>query len=127
MKKVSYYIIGLLAIIFIGGNLYNSYIDSVYGPEEKKEIVLNASLTFDGSQFVIKNKDVFDYDNTTLKLNDDYELNVGTIASGTSYTVGIMQFSNSKDERFTFLKKPKELTLLCGSGSDMAVAKWTLK
>jgi len=59
-------------------------------------------------------------------LNDDYKLDVGTIGAGKTYTVGILQFSNSDDDRFTFAKKPKELMLSCTASGEITIARWEL-
>src|SRR5690606_28692300 len=63
--------------------------------------ILNANVSFDGSQFTIQNKDTFDYVNTTLRVNEDYEVQGQTLKAGETYTVGVMQFANEKGERFT--------------------------
>jgi hypothetical protein len=74
---------------------------------------LNASVSFDGKQFTIQNKDTFDYVNTTLKINSDYQLEGKRLAAGETYKVGILQFANDKGERFTFNLKPQTFHFSC--------------
>lgn len=127
MKKVLLIILGILIVILIAGNMYNSWLDKKYGIDDtKKNITLNSKLNFDGSLLMIKNNDTFDYDNVTLKINDDYELNVAKIPAGKYYNARVIDFSNSNSERFTYDKKPKELTLIFMYNGEYALAKWKL-
>jgi len=127
MKKVFWIIIAILIVILYSASKYNDYIVKKYGLEEPKSIVLNAKLSKTETLLIIKNNDVFDYDNVTLKLNDDYKLNVTKIPAGKYYNARIFDFSNSNSERFTFDKKPKELTLIFDYCGEYALAKWKLE
>ena len=128
MKKVFLIIVGIFIIVIYAGNKYNDYIDEKYGVEKQKEdLKLNTKLLFNGTLLTITNNDIFDYSNVKLKLNDDYELNTGTIQSGKSIAVSRLDFSNSKSERFTYDKKPKELLLSCTVSGEIALAKWKLE
>jgi len=131
MKKVLIFI-GIILFIILANNLinwYNSSIDAEYGITEKpkKEVKLNSKLKFDGLEFTITNLDNFDYENVVLILNDDYEYNADLIASGKTYSVGILQFSNDDDDRFTFNKKPKELKMTCKVYGEFAISAWKLE
>jgi hypothetical protein len=81
-------------------------------------IDLNASVVFTGTQFVIQNKDSFDYTNATLELNDDYTLQNVTIPSGNTFTVGILNFSDKKGNRFGIMMKPLKFTIWCDIDND---------
>jgi len=74
---------------------------------------LNASVSFTGTQFVIKNNDNFDYTNAKLEVNDDYVLKGYTIKAGETYTVGMMQFADDDGNRFDMMKKPQKFSIWC--------------
>jgi hypothetical protein len=66
---------------------------------------LNANVRFTGTQFVIENKDSFDWTNVTLEVNGStfssgYKLKVSRLEAGETYTVGAMQFAKSDGEKF---------------------------
>lgn len=80
-------------------------------------IDLKASVSFTGTQFVIKNQDTFDWRNVKLDLNpgtfsSGYVLNAGRMEAGETYTVGAMQFAKSDGEKFNpFSHKPQKLSI----------------
>jgi len=80
---------------------------------EKNYVDLNATVGFSGTQFVIKNNDIFDYTNAVMEINDKFMLKDCTIKSGETYTVGMMQFADSDGNRFDFMKKPQQFTIYC--------------
>lgn len=84
--------------------------------EEPRDI--KASVSFTGTQFVITNRESKDWVNVRFEINpgllsSGYTLKVRRIEAGTTYTVGALQFANSKGERFNpLLQKPKEFHIL---------------
>ncbi|MCK4751930.1 MAG: hypothetical protein KAS75_00685 [Planctomycetes bacterium] len=81
---------------------------------------LNASVEFTGSQFVIENKDSFDWTNVELKVNSDYVLKVRRMTAGEIYTVGAMQFAKSGGEKFNpFTHKALNFSIYCDTPSGM--------
>lgn len=85
---------------------------------EDTTVNLNAQVSFDGSQFVIVNKDNFDYRNVKLELNDKYILKGYTLRTGESYTVGMMQFADKDGNRFSIMQKPQKFTIWCDLAGD---------
>ena len=90
-------------------------------------IDLKASVVFNQRQFVISNRDSFDWTNVGLEINyglisSGYQLKVSRIAAGQTYTVGAMQFAKSDGTRFNPLTtKAQRLFISCdtpkGNGS----------
>jgi hypothetical protein len=74
---------------------------------------LKATVSFDGTQFVIKNNDNFDYNNAKLEINDKYVLEGYTLKAGQTYTVGMMQFADKDGNRFTMMQKPQRFYIRC--------------
>lgn len=78
-------------------------------------ISLNAKVSFDGSQFIITNQDSNDWKDVELQINpkiltSGYTYNTSIMKSGSTYTVGAMNFSNSDGKRFNpFEYKPQEI------------------
>lgn len=79
---------------------------------------IKASVSFDGAQFKITNRESRAWTNVRFEINpgilsSGYTLKVARIETGATYTVGAMQFANSKGERFNpFQQKPKEFHIL---------------
>lgn len=105
MKKVL--LLAIIAIFFWSCSCSNT-----------NSVDLKASIGFNGTQFVIQNTDSFDYVNAKLKVNDDYILDGVTIPAGKTYTVGMMQFSDDKGNRFDYMKKPKTFIISCKLDND---------
>jgi len=74
---------------------------------------LKATISFTGTQFVIKNNDNFNYPNATLKVNDKFVLKGYDLKSGETYTVGMMQFADDDGNRFNMMKKPQNFSISC--------------
>jgi len=106
-KKFTY----LLSVLAIGLFIFLAYGSDDDG--ESSTVDLNASVSFSGTQFVIKNKNTFDYKNAKLEVNGDYTLKGFDIKAGETYTVGIMQFADEKGNRFTLMQKPQKFTIWC--------------
>jgi len=79
---------------------------------------IKASVSFTGTQFVITNYEDHDWVNVRFELNpglisSGYTLKVRLIEAGTTYTVGAMQFANSKGERFNpYQMKPQKFNIV---------------
>lgn len=112
MKKRFTYILSVLAIGLFVFLAYGSDDDG-----ESSTVDLNASVSFTGTQFVIKNNDSFDYNNAKLELNGDYVLKGYNLKAGETYTVGMLQFADKKGNRFTALQKPQKFSIWCDLGS----------
>jgi len=110
-KRLNYF----LSVLTIGLFVFLAYSSSDDG--ESSTVDLNASVSFTGTQFVIKNNDNFDYLNAKLELNGDYKLTGYTLKAGETYTVGMMQFADKKGNRFTALQKPQKFSIWCDLSS----------
>ena len=88
---------------------------------------LNASISFTGTQFVIKNNDSFDYNNAKLEINGKYALNGYNLTAGETYTVGMLQFADDDGNRFNMMIKPQKFTISCdveGGKHGFCYAEW---
>ncbi len=74
---------------------------------------LNASVSFTGTQFVIKNNDSFNYNNAKLEINGKYVLKGYNLAAGETYKVGMLQFADDDGNRFNMMIKPQKFTIWC--------------
>ena len=110
-KKITYF----LSVLAIGLFIFLAYGSDDDG--ESSTVDLNASVSFTGTQFVIKNNDSFDYNNAKLELNGDYVLKGYNLKAGETYTVGMMQFADKKGNRFTALQKPQNFSIWCDLSS----------
>jgi len=87
--------------------------------EDNAQVDLNATIRFDGSQFIIVNNDSFDWLNVKFELNAEglksgYILTYPLIEAGMTYTVGAMQFAKPDGTRFNpFLMKPIGVFVSC--------------
>ena len=87
--------------------------------EESTQVDLNASIRFDGSQFIIANNDSFDWLDVEFELNSaglssGFTLTHPLIEAGATYTVGAMQFAKPDGTRFNpFLMKPQKMSVSC--------------
>jgi len=75
-------------------------------------IELDPSVVFTGTQFVITNNDPFDYTNTTLRVNDKYSYSAGTLEAGQTYSIGMMQFADSRGNRLLPTIKPLNFSVV---------------
>ncbi len=102
-------------------------------PPEPLYIDLNASVRFTGTQFIITNKDSFNWRNVELEINpgllkSGYKLNAGLMSAGETYTVGAMQFAKPDGTRFNPLSiKPQSISISCDTpkGKGFYSGKWT--
>lgn len=102
------------------------------GGSSSSTVDLNASVRFSGTQFIIQNKDSFDWTNVKLEVNartfsSGYVLKSGIMAAGETYTVGAMQFAKSDGEKFNpFTHKPLNLSIWCDTprGKGFYYGSW---
>lgn len=95
-------------------------------------IDLNASVRFSGTQFIIQNKDSFDWTNVKLEVNSKtfssgYILKSGRMTAGETYTVGALQFAKSDGEKFNpFTHKPLNFSIWCDTpkGKGFYYGSW---
>jgi len=93
---------------------------------------LNASVSFNGKQFIIKNADSYDWSNVRLEVNGGiisggYQLRQDLMKAGETYTVGAMQFADSDGKRFNpFQMKAQKfrITASVPGGSGYYIAEW---
>jgi hypothetical protein len=90
---------------------------------DTKKLTLRAYAGFNGNQFVIQNKDSFDWTNVTMTVypgslyGDSYELHIELLKVGEQYRVGAMQFTNDEGLRFNaFTHKPREFYISSREG-----------
>jgi len=82
-------------------------------------IDLKTAVEFDGSQFIIKNRDSFNWTNVKLEVNSrglksGYILKTQNMFAGETYTVGAMQFAKKSGEKFNpFTHKPLNFSISC--------------
>lgn len=82
-------------------------------------IDLEASAKFDGIQFVLQNKNSFDWTNIKLEVNrglfaGGYVLKVTHMEAGYIYTLGASQFAKGDGTRLNPLKvKPQKFSIWC--------------
>lgn len=117
-KRVTYF----LSIVVIG-----VFMVFAYGSGEDDSVLLNANVSFTGTQFIITNNDKFDYENCRIQLNSKYLLKNVDMDAGETYTVGIMRFADKNGNRFTLNQKPQELTITCkieGEKIGFLYAEW---
>lgn len=76
-------------------------------------IDLNSSVVFSGTQFIVQNKDTFDYNDAKLEINDKYVLEHINIPAGQIFTVGFLNFADSDGNRFSFAMKPQSFSIWC--------------
>ncbi len=89
-------------------------------PKESPSTVdLNATVSFNGTQFIIANGDSFDWTNVKLEINSKtfssgYTLKTSVMKAGEVYTVGAMQFAKSDGEKFNpYTHKVLNLSVWC--------------
>jgi len=103
---------GLLISLFSVGKS-----EFVTGPKKQEEVKkehrqTQASVNFTGTQFVITNKNDFDWDRVEIIINEKYRYEVGGMKAGSTYKVGAGQFVDSKSNRFNPLEvKPTEIRI----------------
>lgn len=79
---------------------------------------LNVRVNYSDGQIHVANLNSYDWVDVEFKINsglfsDGYFSKRGLIKAGYEYSVGIMQFANSKGERFNpFLMKPRTFTIV---------------
>jgi hypothetical protein len=105
----------LIGIIIVLSIIFGSSCNNSSSNSTTKEITLNGSVRFTGTQFVITNNDNFDWENVKMSLNPgwtSYRLETSIMKAGETYTVGAAQFCKDDGERFNpFTHKPKEFLI----------------
>ena len=122
---VSLLLLGLLIILALGSG-------DNEGSSSSSTVDLKASVSFTGTQFVIENKDSFDWTNVKLEVNPEglssgYVLKSGRMEAGETYTVGAMQFAKSDGEKFNpITHKPLNFSIWCDTpkGNGFYYGSW---
>jgi endogenous inhibitor of DNA gyrase (YacG/DUF329 family) len=108
----------MMIVIELASRGSSSTISTTTPTSTPTSVQLNASVSFDGSQFIITNNDNFTWMNVTMYLNDDYQYKSPEIPPG-NYTLGAMQFTRSDGTRFNpFATKPLQLTIGCTTNTN---------
>ncbi len=83
-------------------------------------VELNGSVSCSSTSIVIENKNDYDYFNSKIVLNNDFEIKNIQISAGQSVVIELMDFADSDGNRFTQMKKPQSLYLYCNleSGNE---------
>jgi hypothetical protein len=128
--------IGCLAIIIIALVIW---VSGLFKSEKKPSalsapafVELKAEVRFTGTQFIITNKDTFDWTNVELEINSGliksgYKLKTPRIVAGQTYTVGALQFAKGDGTRFNpFAIKPQNISVSCATprGQGFVTLTW---
>ena len=111
--------VGFLLVLAVGSTDSGTGGSSSSSQSSSSTVDLNATVSFNGTQFVIANKDSFDWTNVKLEINSKtfssgYTLNTSVMKAGEVYTVGAMQFAKSDGEKFNpFTHKALNLSVWC--------------
>ena len=89
---------------------------------------MNTDILFTGTDFLIQNRDEFDWTGVELHLyktesilGEGYVLNVSRIKVGEIYDASIINFTNSSGERFnSYQFKPRTITIICDTPKGKA-------
>jgi hypothetical protein len=128
-NKKLYILIGVFAFIILVSIMGNK--EETSKPKEIPD--LSASVSFDGTQFIIKNNDLVDWNDVKFSINSKlfssgYSYKAPfSIKARETYTIGASQFTKSDGERFNpFTHKPMDLTIFGKiRGEDgIYVGKW---
>jgi hypothetical protein len=104
-------------------------------PTKKEEIQssiihLNASVSFTGTQFIIKNNDNYDWLNVKMEVNGGllkggFILKYDRVIAGETYTVGALQFAKGDGTRLNpFVIKPQSFDIYCYDSKGNLIASW---
>jgi len=108
------FFIGIIIFVAIG-----SQTDTGTSNGSSSTVDLNATVRFNGTEFVITNGDSFDWTNVKLEINSKtfssgYILKTSVMKAGEVYTVGAMQFTKSDGTKFNpFTHKALNLSVRC--------------
>lgn len=108
----------------------NSSNSSSASPTPAVEEILNATVDFTGTQFVITNNDKFDCRGAKMEINGGllkggYVLEGYILEAGKVYTVGAMQFTTGDGTRFNPINiKPKNFWIGCKGNSGTYTSSW---
>jgi len=79
---------------------------------KKESKQTQAGVNFTGTQFVITNKNDFDWERAEIIINEKYRYEAGVMKAGSTYEIGAGQFTDSKNVRFNpFEIKPAEIRI----------------
>jgi hypothetical protein len=111
----------LLIILFAPGFLMSLFSagksEPISEPTKQEEVKkenkqTQASVNFTGTQFIITNKNDFDWNRVEIIVNEKYRYEAGVMKSGSTYEIGAGQFTDKKNVRFNpFEIKPAEIRI----------------
>jgi hypothetical protein len=114
-------VVGLFILLFLFMYMRNTGTSNQVVSTERTQPKINAKVQFDGKQFVITNLDTFDWSDVKLELNDTFTLTAAVIRANSTYTVGAMQFSDTRGTRFNpFTMKARELSICANTANGLA-------
>jgi hypothetical protein len=102
-------------IIFVVIILISVGIGTCVSNTPSTTVELEASISFDGTQFHITNNNNFTWIDAKFKLNDDYKYSATmSLQPGNEYTVGALQFTKDDGTRFNpFTSKALKMSVSC--------------
>lgn len=104
-----------VAVILLMGFFYCRSVFKSDPDKPKPDTDLHGSVQLTGGQFIITNKDAFDWTDVKLEINGGYVLRQPKISAGQTYQVGAMQFANSDALRFNPLSMKAQSLIICGN------------
>ena len=130
-KKSSPLGIGYLVFIILAAIIYSWSSTPTKKEETQSSIIyLNASVSFTGTQFIIKNNDNYDWLNIKMEVNGGlwkggFILKYDRVIAGETYTVGALQFAKGDGTRLNpFVIKPNSFDIYCYDSKGDLIASW---
>ena len=84
---------------------------------EKKSIVeLNASIYYDGNQFVVANNDTFDFVHADISIDEYYKLRNYNLKAGETYKIWKVEFVHHNGTHYPQNRTPVQFSIWCELG-----------
>jgi hypothetical protein len=131
-KQIGCLILIILVVIVVIYNAVKPSKPVSTEPQKPLFYELNASVHFDGAQYIISNNDDFDWTNVKLEVNagllkGGYVYNVAILKKQQTYTIGSMQFAKGDGTRFNpYTMKAINIDIWCDTpkGKGAYHGKW---
>jgi len=113
----------LTCVVFFYGTSSRKRVSDIGVPGRPSTVRLKARVAFPGTQFIVSNKDPFDWKNVKLEIIPDsiiesFKLSVPIILSGETYTAEAFKFRNNDGTTFDPDKmKPRIFRILCDTST----------
>jgi len=119
----------LVAIVYFF--MFNPFSSQKKESEIQPSIIhLNASVSFTGTQFIIKNNNKFAWVNVKMEVNGSilkggFILKEDGLMPGETYTVGALEFAKGDGTRLNpFVIKPKDFDIYCYNSKGDLIGSW---